>query len=78
MSSGKQTHASADNKPKFAPVDENAPDNRSDIYATNQLNKIIWQLLNNDNPNAQPEVLLVIGVNLVATSNNNSDWEHQL
>ena len=36
MSSWGKAHASASNKPKFAPVDENAPDNRGDIYATNQ------------------------------------------
>ena len=63
MSSWGKAHASADNKPKFAPVDENAPDNRGDIYATNQG----WVRAagtigsGNDNPNAQPEVLVAIG-----------------
>ena len=63
MSSGGKAHASADNKPKFAPVDENAPDNRGDIYATNQG----WVRAagtigsGNDNVNAQPEVLVAIG-----------------
>ena len=63
MSSWGKAHASASNKPKFAPVDENAPDNRGDIYATNQG----WVRAagtigsGNDNPNAQPEVLVAIG-----------------
>ena len=63
MSSWGKAHASADNKPKFAPVDENAPDNRGDIYATNQG----WVRAagtigsGNDNVNAQPEVLVAIG-----------------
>ena len=42
MSSWGKAHASADNKPKFAPVDENAPDNRGDIYATKRLGKSSW------------------------------------
>jgi len=63
MSSWGKAHASASNKPKFAPVDENAPDNRGDIYATNQG----WVRAagtigsGNDNANAQPEVLVAIG-----------------
>ena len=63
MSSWGKAHASASNKPKFAPVDENAPDNRGDIYATNQG----WVRAagtigsGNDNVNAQPEVLVAIG-----------------
>ena len=63
MSSWGKAHASASNKPKFAPLDENAPDNRGDIYATNQG----WVRAagtigsGNDNPNAQPEVLVAIG-----------------
>ena len=63
MSSWGKAHASASNKPKFAPLDENAPDNRGDIYATNQG----WVRAagtigsGNDNVNAQPEVLVAIG-----------------
>ena len=69
MSSWGKAHASASNKPKFAPLDENAPDNRGDIYATNQG----WVRAagtigsGNDNPNAQPEVLVAIGA-LAGTS----------
>jgi len=60
MSSWGKAHASASNKPKFAPVDENAPDNRGDIYATNQgwVRKAGTIGSGNDNPNAQPEVWL--------------------
>ena len=62
MSSWGKAHASADNKPKFAPVDENAPDNRGDIYATNSgwVRKAGTIGSGNDNANAQPEVLVAI------------------
>ena len=63
MSSWGKAHASASNKPKFAPVDENAPDNRGDIYATNQgwVRAAGTKASGNDNVNAQPEVLVAIG-----------------
>ena len=63
MSSWGKAHASASNKPKFAPVDENAPDNRGDIYATNQgwVRAAGTKGSGNDNVNAQPEVLVAIG-----------------
>jgi len=63
MSSWGKAHASASNKPKFAPVDENAPDNRGDIYATNQgwVRAAGTKGSGNDNANAQPEVLVAIG-----------------
>ena len=62
MSSWGKAHASASNKPKFAPVDENAPDNRGDIYATNQgwVRAAGTKGSGNDNVNAQPEVLVAI------------------
>ena len=63
MSSWGKAHASASNKPKFAPVDENAPDNRGDIYATNQgwVRAAGTKGSGNDNTSAQPEVLVAIG-----------------
>ena len=63
MSSWGKAPASASNKPKFAPVDENAPDNRGDIYATNQgwVRAPGTKGSGNDNVNAQPEVLVAIG-----------------
>ena len=63
MSSWGKAHASASNKPKFAPVDENAPDNRGDIYATNKgwVRAAGTKASGNDNVNAQPEVLVAIG-----------------
>ena len=63
MSSWGKAHASASNKPKFAPVDEHAPDNRGDIYATNQgwVRAAGTKGSGNDNVNAQPEVLVAIG-----------------
>ena len=63
MSSWGKAHASASNKPKFAHVDENAPDNRGDIYATNQgwVRAAGTKASGNDNVNAQPEVLVAIG-----------------
>jgi len=62
MSSWGKSHGAADNKPKFAPVDENAPDNRGDIYATNSgwVRKAGTIGSGNDNVNAQPEVLVAI------------------
>jgi len=58
-----KAHASADNKPKFAPVDENAPNNRADIYATNSgwVQKAGTKASGNGNANAAPEVLVAIG-----------------
>ncbi len=63
MSSWGKAHASVSNKPKFAPVDENAPDNRGDIYATNQgwVRAAGTKGSGNDNANSQPEVLVAIG-----------------
>ena len=55
--------ASTSNKPKFAPVDENSPHNRGDIYATNKgwVRKAGTKASGNGNVNAEPEVLVAIG-----------------
>ena len=53
----------ADNKPKFAPVDENSDFNRGDIYATNSgwVQAAGTGASGNDNASAQAEVLVAIG-----------------
>ena len=53
----------ADNKPKFAPVDENSDFNRGDIYATNSgwVQAAGTAASGCDNASAQPEVLVAIG-----------------
>ena len=58
-----KAHASTSNKPKFAPVDENSPHNRGDIYATNKgwVRKAGTKASGNGNANADPEVLVAIG-----------------
>ena len=58
-----KAHASTSNKPKFAPVDENSPHNRGDIYATNKgwVRKAGTKASGNGNANAEPEVLVAIG-----------------
>ena len=58
-----KAHASTSNKPKFAPVDENSPHNRGDIYATNKcwVRKAGTKSSGNGNANAEPEVLVAIG-----------------
>ena len=58
-----KAHASPSNKPKFAPVDENSPHNRGDIYATNKgwVRKAGTKASGNGNANAEPEVLVAIG-----------------
>ena len=63
MSSWGKAHASSSNQPKFSPVDDNAPDNRGDIYATNHgwVRAAGTKGSGNDNVNAQPEVLVAIG-----------------
>ena len=58
-----KAHASTSNKPKFAPVDENSPHNRGDIYATNKgwVRNAGTKASGNGNANAEPEVLVAIG-----------------
>ena len=58
-----KAHASTSNKPKFAPVDENSPHNRGDIYATNKgwVRKAGTKASGNGNANAEPDVLVAIG-----------------
>ena len=58
-----KAHASTSNKPKFAPVDENSPHNRGDIYAPNKgwVRKAGTKASGNGNANAEPEVLVAIG-----------------
>ena len=53
----------ADNKPKFAPVDEDSDFNRGDIYATNSgwVQAAGTGASGNDNTSAQAEVLVAIG-----------------
>ena len=56
-------HASADNKPKNYPVDENSEYNKGDIFANNSgwVRKAGTAATGNDNVNAQEEVLVAIG-----------------
>ena len=62
-------HASADNKPKNYPVDENSEYNKGDIFANNSgwVRKAGTAASGNDNVNAQEEVLVAIG-DLAGTS----------
>ena len=50
-------------KPKFLPVDENAPWKKQDVYATNSgwVQRSGTKATGNDNVNATPEVLVAIG-----------------
>ena len=54
-----KTHDSVANKPKFLPVDENAPWKKQDVYATNAgwVQRSGTKATGNNNVNATPEVL---------------------
>ena len=56
-------HASASNKPKFAPTDENSDYKKGDIYATQAgwVRQAGTKASGNDNTSATPEVLVAIG-----------------
>ena len=56
-------HASASNKPKFAPTDENSDYKRGDVYATQAgwVRQAGTKASGNDNTSANPEVLVAIG-----------------
>ena len=56
-------HASATNKPKFAPTDEDSDYNRGEIYATQAgwVRQAGTASSGNDNTSATPEVLVAIG-----------------
>ena len=56
-------HASADNKPKDKPTDENSDYKKQTVYATNQgwVRQAGTPANGNDNTSAQPEVLVAIG-----------------
>ena len=56
-------HASADNKPKDKPIDENSDYKKQTVYATNQgwVRQAGTPANGNDNTSAQPEVLVAIG-----------------
>ena len=56
-------HASASNKPKFAPTDEDSDYNRGEIYATQAgwVRQAGTASSGNDNTSATPEVLVAIG-----------------
>ena len=62
MGSWGTDHASATNKPKFLPEDENSNYNRADSYATNNgwVMKAGTKATGNGNANANPEVLVAI------------------
>ena len=62
MGSWGTDHASATNKPKFLPEDENSDYTRADAYATNNgwVMKAGSPATGNDNPNAKPEILVAI------------------
>ena len=55
-------HASATNKPKFLPTDENSDYSRTDSYATNDgwVMKAGTKATGNGNANADPEILIAI------------------
>ena len=57
-----KTHDSVANKPKFLPVDENAPWKKQDVYATNAgwVQRSGTKATGNNNVNATPEVLVAI------------------
>ena len=56
-------HASATNKPKWAPTDENSDYSKGDIYATNAgwVQQAGTAASGNNNASADPEVLVAIG-----------------
>ncbi len=56
-------HASASNKPKFAPTDEDSDYKKGDIYATQAgwVRQAGTAASGSDNTSAQPEVLVAIG-----------------
>ena len=56
-------HASASNKPKFEPVDEDSDYKRGDVYATQAgwVRQAGTAASGNDNTGADPEVLVAIG-----------------
>jgi len=56
-------HASATNKPKFLPEDENSDYKKGDVYATNSgwVQRAGTSASGNDNTSAQAEVLVAIG-----------------
>ena len=56
-------HASATNKPKFAPTDEDSDYKRGDVYATQAgwVRQAGTAASGNDNTSATPEVLVAIG-----------------
>ncbi len=56
-------HASASNKPKFAPTDEDSDYKRGDVYATQAgwVRQAGTKASGNDNTSADPEVLVAIG-----------------
>ena len=62
MGSWGTDHASATNKPKFLPEDENSDYTRADAYATNNgwVMKAGSKATGNGNANAKPEVLVAI------------------
>lgn len=57
-----KAHASATNKPKYLPTDENSDYNRADSYATNDgwVMKAGTPASGNGNANADPEILIAI------------------
>ena len=57
-------HASATNKPKWAPTDENSDYSKGDIYATNAgwVQQAGTAASGNDNASADPEVLVALGM----------------
>lgn len=62
MGSWGTDHASATNKPKFLPEDENSDYTRADAYATNNgwVMKAGSKATGNGNANAKPEILVAI------------------
>ena len=58
-----KAHASATNKPKYLPTDENSDYNRGDSYATNDgwVMKAGTPASGNGNADADPEILVAIG-----------------
>ena len=58
-----KAHASATNKPKYLPTDENSDHNRGDSYATNSgwVMKSGTPGTGNGNADADPEILVAIG-----------------
>jgi len=62
-------HASASNKPKWAPADENSDYSKGDIYATNAgwVQQAGTAASGNNNASADPEVLVALGMLAGAT-----------